>query len=67
MENMTSQLINAVAELTERNRQEVIAVFKSCLRPDPDRPDRPLWVELNDVEKALGMEPGFFRRVAGRA
>jgi hypothetical protein len=67
MENLTSQLISAISELTGRNRQEVITVFKSCLRPDPDRPDGPLWVELNDVEKALGMEPGFFRRAAGRA
>ena len=59
-------LVNALAELTGRSQQEVVNVFHSCATIDPnDLKARPS-VELTEVEKALGMEPGFFSQAVGR-
>ncbi|WP_339820513.1 hypothetical protein MKZ15_05680 [Paenibacillus sp. FSL R7-0216] len=67
MEDLISQLIDALAVKTGRSRQEVTCVFRSCITTNPDNPEGPGSIELNDVEKALEMEPGFFRRAVGRA
>lgn len=56
-------LIDALSVISGRNRQEVLNVFQSCATTDPDRPgDRPS-IELLDVERALGLESGFFKRI----
>lgn len=56
-------LIDALAVISGHSRQEVVNIFHSCATTNPDHPeDRPS-VELLDLERALGLETGFFERI----
>lgn len=59
-------LIADLAIISGHSQQEVVDVFHSCATINPnDLKARPS-VELTEVEKALGMEPGFFSQAVGR-
>lgn len=60
-------LVNALAELTGRNQQEIVNVFHSCATIDLNDSEARPSVELTEVEKALELPVGFFRDAIRRS
>lgn len=59
-------LIEELAGLSGCSRDRVLQAFLASTIPNSNGPNGSSYIELNLVEEALQLEPGFFRRVVGR-
>jgi hypothetical protein len=60
------ELSEALAGLTGQTQQDVLQVFLSCSKPNSDTSSGSKCIDLNQVEVALHLEEGFFRKAIGR-
>jgi hypothetical protein len=60
------ELSEALAGLTGQTQQDVLQVFYSCSKPSSDASNDSRCIDLNQVETALHLEEGFFRKAIGR-